>query len=154
MGRRAQGPRLQGDGREGKGRGSNRRLAFFTVLFGVCALCTISKCRKVLDMITFPGSSAGKESACNAGGRLSIPGSGRSPGEGQATHSSILGFPWWLSWQRIHPQCGRPGFDPWVGKIPWRRAWQPSPVFLPGESPWMEQPGGLLSVGSQRVGHD
>ena len=26
------------------------------------------------------------------------------------------------------------GFDPWVGKIPWRRAWQPTPVFLPGES--------------------
>ena len=28
----------------------------------------------------------------------------------------------------------RPRFDPWVGKIPWRRAWQPTPVFLPGES--------------------
>ena len=28
----------------------------------------------------------------------------------------------------------RLGFDPWVGKIPWRRAWQPTPVFLPGES--------------------
>ena len=33
-----------------------------------------------------------------------------------------------------HLQCGRPGFDPWVGKIPRRRAWQPTPVFLPGES--------------------
>ena len=31
-------------------------------------------------------------------------------------------------------QCGRPGFDPWVGKICWRRAWQPTPIFLPGES--------------------
>ena len=30
----------------------------------------------------------------------------------------------------------RRGFDPGVGKIPWRRAWQPTPVFLPGESPW------------------
>ena len=30
-------------------------------------------------------------------------------------------------------QCRRHGFDPWVGKIPWRRAWQPTPVFLPGE---------------------
>ena len=29
---------------------------------------------------------------------------------------------------------GRPGFDPWVGKIPWRTKWQPTPVFLPGES--------------------
>ena len=28
----------------------------------------------------------------------------------------------------------RPGFYPWVEKIPWRRAWQPTPVFLPGES--------------------
>ena len=28
-------------------------------------------------------------------------------------------------------QCGRPGFDPWVGKIPWRRKWQPTPVLLP-----------------------
>ena len=28
----------------------------------------------------------------------------------------------------------RHGFDPWVGKIPWRRAWQPTPVVLPGES--------------------
>ena len=26
------------------------------------------------------------------------------------------------------------GFDPWIGKIPWRRAWQPTPVFLLGES--------------------
>ena len=31
-------------------------------------------------------------------------------------------------------QCGRPEFDSWLGKIPWRRAWQPIPVFLPGES--------------------
>ena len=34
-------------------------------------------------------------------------------------------------------QCRRPkrrGFNPWVRKIPWRRAWQPIPVFLPGES--------------------
>ena len=73
----------------------------------------------------FPGSSAGKESACNAGDPRSIPGLGRSPGEG-------IGCPLQDSWaslvaQRIiHLQCGRPGFDPWVGKIPWRRSWQPS----------------------------
>ena len=30
-------------------------------------------------------------------------------------------------------QCGRPGFDPCVGKISWRREWLPTPVFLPGE---------------------
>ena len=28
--------------------------------------------------------------------------------------------------------CGRPGFNPWVGKIPWRRKWQPTAVLLPG----------------------
>ena len=31
-------------------------------------------------------------------------------------------------------QCGRPRFHPWVRKIPWRREWQPTPVFLPDES--------------------
>ena len=31
-------------------------------------------------------------------------------------------------------RCRRCGFDPWVGKIPWRRPWQPIPVFVPGES--------------------
>ena len=42
----------------------------------------------------------------------------------------------------------------WVGKITWRRAWQPTAVFLLGESTWTEDPGGLQSMGSQRVGHD
>ena len=31
-------------------------------------------------------------------------------------------------------QCGRPGFDPWVRKILWRRKWQPTPVLLLGKS--------------------
>ena len=39
---------------------------------------------------SFSGGSDGKESACNEGGLGSIPGSGRSPGKGMATHSSIL----------------------------------------------------------------
>ena len=34
------------------------------------------------------------------------------------------------------------------------RTWQPVPVFLPGESPWTEEPGGLQFMGLQRVGHD
>ena len=46
-------------------------------------------------------------------------------------------------------QCGRPRFGPWIGKIPWRRAWQHTPIFLPGESPWTEEPGGLQSMGWQ-----
>ena len=48
----------------------------------------------------------------------------------------------------------RLGFDPWDGKIPWRRAWQPTPVVLLGESPWTEETGGLQSMGSQRVRHN
>ena len=36
----------------------------------------------------------------------------------------------------------------------WRKKWQPTPVFLPGESPRTEEPGGLQSMGSQRVRHD
>ena len=42
-------------------------------------------------------------------------------------------------------------FDPWVGKILWRRARQPTPVFLPGESACTEKPAGLQFIGSQRV---
>ena len=63
-------------------------------------------------------------------------------------------FPGGSDGKKICLQCGRPGFDPWVGKKPWRRAWQPTPVFLPGESPWTEEPGRLQSMGSQRVRHD
>ena len=35
--------------------------------------------------------------------------------------------------QSVCLQCGRPGFDPWVGKIPWGRKWQPTPIRLPGK---------------------
>ena len=40
------------------------------------------------------------------------------------------------------------------GKIPMGRKWQPTPVFLPGNIPWTEEPGGLQTMGSQRVKHD
>ena len=39
--------------------------------------------------------------------------------------------PWWL---KICLQCRRPGFDPWVWKIPWRRKWQSTPILWPGTS--------------------
>ena len=45
-----------------------------------------------------------------------------------------MGLPWWLSGKESACQCGRPEFNPWVGKIPWRRKWQPALVFLPGKS--------------------
>ena len=100
-------------------------------------------------ILGFPDSSAGEESTYNARDPSWIPGSGRSTGEG-------IGYPLQYSWASLLPQlikiclqCGRPGFNPWVGKIPWRRKRLPSPVFWPGEfhglySPW----------GSQGVGHN
>ena len=42
-----------------------------------------------------------------------------------------------------HRRRKRHGFDPWVRKIPWSGAWQPTPVFMPEESPWTEEPGRL-----------
>ena len=72
-----------------------------------------------------------------------IPGSASSPGD--------LGCPLQYSCASLVVQMGKNslGFDPWVGKNPWSRAWQPTPVFLPGESPWTEEPGGLQSMGSK-----
>ena len=49
---------------------------------------------------SFPDSSVGKESSCNAGDLGLIPGLGRSPGEGKATHSNILA--WRIPWTTIH----------------------------------------------------
>ena len=49
----------------------------------------------------------------------------------------MLGLPWWLrskkKKKKIHLQCRRCEFDLWVRKIPWRRAWPPTPVLLPGK---------------------
>ena len=84
------------------------------------------------------------------GNRISLP-SGWYPGDlGE-------GFPGEASGKEPACQCRRrktSGFNPWVRKIPWRRAWQPTPVFSPGESPETEEPGGLQSMGPQRVGYN
>ena len=66
----------------------------------------------------------------------------------------IMGFPGGSGGKKICLQCRRLGFDPWFGMIPWRRTWQPTPVFLPGESPWTEEPGGRQSMRSQGIGQD
>ena len=90
--------------------------------------------------IGFPDSSVAKESACNAGDPSLTPGSGRSAGEGigyplQYSWSSLVGF----SWERIHLQCGKPGFNPWVRKIHWGRERLPIPVL------WLREFHGLYS---------
>ena len=56
-------------------------------------------------------------------------------------------------------RCRRHGFDPWVGKVPWRRKWQPSSVFLPGKyygqkslvgySPWGHKELNMMSMHTQ-----
>ena len=58
---------------------------------------------------------------------------------------------WWTGKPGVLQTMGlqRHVFDPWVGKIHWRRAWQPTPVFLPGESH-----GQRSLAGSQSVGYD
>ena len=81
-------------------------------------------------MSDFPGGSAGKESACNAGYPGLIPGSGRSAGEG-------IGYPFQYSWASLVAQLVKnlPAmWETWVWKIPLRREQLPTPVFWSGET--------------------
>ena len=64
------------------------------------------------------------------------------------------GFPGDASGKDPACQGRRHGLQPSVGKISWRREWQPTAVFLLGESPWTEEPGWPQRIGSQRVRHD
>ena len=78
-----------------------------------------------------------------------------------APHSSTLA--WKISWTEEHGRLQSMGSrrvrHDWATSLSlftfmhWRRKWQPTPVFLPGESQGQE-PGGLPSMGSHRVGHD
>ena len=102
----------------------------------------------------YPGGSAGKESSYNAGHPSSIPGLGRSPGEG-------IGYPLQYSWASMVAQMVKnpPATgEMWVrsqgSEDPLEEGTQPTPEFVPGEAPWTEEPGGLQSIGSQRVGHN
>ena len=68
---------------------------------------------------------------------------------------SFIGiFPWWHSSGESICQCRRHGFNPWVGKLPWRKKWQPTPVFLPGKSYGQRSLAGLQYIGVARVGHN
>ena len=77
----------------------------------------------------FPGSSVGKESACNTGDPGSIPGSGRSSGEGIGYPLQCSGTSLVAQLVKNRLQCRRPGFDPWVRKIPWRGKVYPFQYF-------------------------
>ena len=67
---------------------------------------------------------------------------------------TVRSFPGGSAVKNQPANAGDVGFNPWVGKIPWRREWLPTLAFLPGEFPWAEEPGGLQSMGLQRVGQD
>ena len=84
-------------------------------------------------IVSFPDNSVDKESACNAGDPASIPGSGRSSGEG-------MGYPLLYSWASLVVQLLKnlPAmWETWVRSLgwvdPWRRERLPTPVFWPGE---------------------
>ena len=55
--------------------------------------------------------------------------------------------------KNLPTNAGHAGFDPWIGKILWRRKWQPTPVFLPGKSHGQKSLMGYNPWG-RRVGHD
>ena len=102
----------------------------------------------------FPGSSAGKESTCNAGHPGSIPVSGRSPGEG-------IGYPLQYSWASLmaqlvkNPPAMQKTRDRYLGwEDPLEEEMATHSSILAWEIPWAEELGGLQSMGSQRVGHN
>ena len=77
--------------------------------------------------------------------------------KGWFAHTQARSFPGGTSGKEPSCQHRRPKrhrFDPQVRKVPWRRSWQPTPVFLSREAPQLEEPGRLQSIGSQGVRHD
>ena len=66
----------------------------------------------------------------------------------------ILGLPRWFIGKEFAHQFRGCRLDPLVGKIPWRRNRQPTPVLLPGEIPSTKEPGRLQSMGLQRARHN
>ena len=69
----------------------------------------------------------------------------------------IYSFPGGTSDKESACQCRRHkrlGFNPWVGKMPWERAWQPTPVFSPGESHGQRSLAGYSPWDYKRVSHD
>ena len=122
----------------------------------ILSLCKAVQCPvggKSHVYMGFLDSSPGKESACNTGDPGSIPGLGRSTGEG-------IGYPLQYSWVFLMAQLVKnpPAMREtcvWSlgGKIPWRREWLPTTVFLPGEFHGQSSLAGY-SPWDHRVGHD
>ena len=110
----------------------------------------------------FPGSSEGKASACNEGDPGSIPGSGRSPGEGNGTplqysclENPMDGGAWWAA---VHGVAGsRTRLSDFTFTFLFHaleKEMATHSSVLAWRIPGMGEPGGLPSMGSHRVGHD
>ena len=96
-----------------------------------------------MQLTGFPDSSVDKESACGAGDPSLIPGLGRSAGVRDRLPTPVfLGFPGGSDSKESACNVGDLGSTPGLGRSQ-RRTWQPTPAFLPGESPWTEEPGRL-----------
>ena len=71
-----------------------------------------------------------------------------------SSSSSCIKETLWADYVRSYRKHMRRRFNPWLEKTPWRRAWQPTPVFLPGESHGQKSLAGYNLSESQRVRHD
>ena len=74
--------------------------------------------------------------------------------EGVNEYIKRTGLPNWLSGKEPAYQCSRRGFNLWIRNIPWRRKWQPTPVFFPGKSHGQRSLVGYSPWGQKRVGRD
>ena len=73
-------------------------------------------------------------------------------GHNLATEQNVKsGLAWWLSDKESPCQCRRHWLDPWVRKIPWRRKWQRTPVFLPGKSHGQRSLAGYSPWGLRKI---
>ena len=106
-----------------------------------------------LHLWGFPDSSVGKESACNAGDPSSIPGWGRSTGEG-------IGYPLPYFGASLvgHLVKNPPAMrETWVWSLSWENPLEESMAAhcsILARIPWKEEPDGLQPIGSQRIGHE
>ena len=89
---------------------------------------------KLIFISTYCGSSAGEESACNAGDRSLIPESGRPPWRRNRLPTPVFwGFPGGSDGKESACNAGDLGSIPGLGRSPGEGEWLPTPVFWPGE---------------------
>ena len=127
-------------------------LLIFIIFIIVISL--IKKRPYLVDVTALPGSSAGKESACNAEDPSSIPGSGRPTREG-------IGYPLQYSGASLVAEMVKnlpAKRETWVQSLGWEDPLEEGIAtysnILAWRIPMAEEPGGLWSMGTQRVGHD